>query len=64
VDMNNGQANFHNKSQTNRHTRAMRRFLLPTSAPRVIETGLAFIELGTETYIKQNNTIDYAVYNN
>jgi hypothetical protein len=64
VGMNNGQANFHNKSQTNRHTRAMRRFLLPVTAPRVIETGLAFIELGTETYIKQNNTIDYAVYNN
>jgi hypothetical protein len=42
----------------------MRRFLLPVTAPRVIETGLAFIELGTETYIKQNNTIDYAVYNN
>ena len=64
VNMGNGNASFQNKSLTNRHTRAMRRFLLPTSAPRVIETGLAFIELGTETYIKQNNTIDYAVYNN
>ena len=64
INFNNGNLVTHNKSQTNRHTRAMRRFLLPTAAPRVIETGLAFIELGTETYIKQNNTIDYAVYNN
>ena len=64
IDMNSGNFNQHNKSQTNRHTRAMRRFLLPTTNPRVLETGLAFIELGTETYIKQNNTIDYAVYNN
>ncbi len=64
IDMSNGNFNQHNKSQTNRHTRAMRRFLLPTTNPRVLETGLAFIELGTETYIKQNNTIDYAVYNN
>ena len=65
VDMNNGNQGTHSKGNTsNRYTRAMRRFLLPTTNPRVLETGLAFVELGTETYIKQNNTIDYAVYNN
>ena len=60
VDFNNGTLHAHNKSQTNRHTRAMRRFLMGT--PRVVETGLAYIEPATETYIAQNNTIDYAVY--
>jgi hypothetical protein len=65
VDMNNGNQGTHSKGNTsNRYTRAMRRFLLPTTNPRVLETGLAFVELGTETYLKQNNTIDYAVYNN
>lgn len=63
VDMNNGNANFHNKSQTNRHTRAMRRFLLPVTAPRVIETGLAMIETTEQTYSKTTNSIDYISYN-
>jgi len=63
VDMNNGIALDHNKSQTNRHTRAMRRFLLPVTAPPVIETGLAQIETTEETYNKTTNTIDYVSYN-
>jgi len=63
VNMNNGEVNNHNKSQTNRHTRAMRRFVLPTTAPRVIETGLAQIETTEQTYSKTTNTIDYVSYN-
>ena len=62
VDMNNGNPNFHNKSQTNRHTRAMRRFLLPTTNPRVIETGLAMIEMTEGSFITTTNTIDYVSY--
>ncbi|NDF92748.1 MAG: DUF1566 domain-containing protein [Betaproteobacteria bacterium] len=60
INFNNGSNSSHLKSNTNRHTRAMRRFLMGT--PRVVETGLAYIEPATETYIAQNNTIDYAVY--
>jgi len=61
VNMNNGNQGTHAKDDTsNRYTRAMRRFLMGT--PRVVETGLAYIEPATETYIAQNNTIDYAVY--
>ena len=62
VDMNNGNPNFHNKSQTNRHTRAMRRFLLPTTNPRVIETGLAMIEMTEGSFTSTTNTIDYVSY--
>ncbi len=62
VDMNNGNANQHNKSQTNRHTRAMRRFLLPTTNPRVIETGLAMIEMTEGSFTSTTNTIDYVSY--
>jgi hypothetical protein len=63
VDMQNGTLNHHNKSQTNRHTRAMRRFLLPVTAPRVIETGLAMIETTEGTFTSTTNTIDYVSYN-
>ena len=62
VDMNNGNPNQHNKSQTNRHTRAMRRFLLPTTNPRVIETGLAMIEMTEGSFTSTTNTIDYVSY--
>lgn len=62
VDMNNGNANDHNKSQTNRHTRAMRRFLLPVTPPRVIETGLAMIEMTEGSFTSTTNTIDYVSY--
>ena len=62
VDMNNGNPNFHNKSQTNRHTRAMRRFLLPVTPPRVIETGLAMIEMTEGSFTSTTNTIDYVSY--
>ena len=62
VDMNNGNPNQHNKSQTNRHTRAMRRFLLPTTNPRVIETGLAMIEMTEGSFTSTTNTIDYVTY--
>ena len=62
VDMNNGNANQHNKSQTNRHTRAMRRFLLPTTNPRVLETGLAMIETTEGSFTSTTNTIDYVSY--
>ena len=62
IDMNNGFENQHNKSQTNRHTRAMRRFLLPTTNPRVIETGLAMIEMTEGSYTSTTNTIDYVSY--
>jgi len=62
IDMSNGNFNQHNKSQTNRHTRAMRRFLLPTTNPRVIETGLAMIEMTEGSYTSTTNTIDYVSY--
>jgi len=62
VDMNNGNANQHNKSQTNRHTRAIRRFLLPTTNPRVIETGLAMVEMTEGSFTSTTNTIDYVSY--
>jgi hypothetical protein len=62
VDMSSGNANQHNKSQTNRHTRAMRRFLLPTTNPRVIETGLAMIEMTEGSFTSTTNTIDYVSY--
>ncbi len=62
VDMNNGNANDHNKSQTNRHTRAMRRFRLPVTPPRVIETGLAMIEMIEGSFTSTTNTIDYVSY--
>ncbi len=62
VAMNNGNANEHNKSQTNRHTRAMRSFLLPTTDPQVIETGLAMIETTEGSFTSTTNTIDYVSY--
>ncbi len=62
IDMNNGSFNQHNKSQTNRHTRAMRRFLLPTTNPRVLETGLAMIETTEGSFTSTTNTIDYVSY--
>lgn len=62
VDMNNGNANEHNKSQANRHTRAMRRFLLPLTPPRVIETGLAMVEMTEGSFTSTTNTIDYVSY--
>ena len=63
INFNNGNASLNNKSLTNKHTRAMRRFLLPVTAPRVIETGLAMIETTEQTYSKTTNTIDYVSYN-
>jgi len=62
INMNNGFEIQHNKSQTNRHTRAMRRFLLPVTPPRVIETGLAMIEMTEGSYTSTTNTIDYVSY--
>lgn len=63
IDMQNGNSNEHNKSQTNRHTRAMRRFAIPATGPRVIETGLAMIETTEGTFTATTNTIDYISYN-
>jgi hypothetical protein len=64
VNMNNGNQGTHNKDNTsNRYTRAMRRFLLPVTAPRVIETGLAMIETTQGTFTSTTNTIDYVSYN-
>jgi hypothetical protein len=60
IDFNNGNTNGHNKSQTNRHTRAMRRFLIGT--PRVVETGLAYIEPAVETYVAPTNNNTYVSY--
>jgi hypothetical protein len=60
IDFNNGNTNAHNKSQTNRHTRAMRRFLMGT--PRVVETGLAYIEPATETYVAPSNNNTYVSF--
>jgi hypothetical protein len=64
VNMNNGNQGSHMKGSTsNRYTRAMRRFLLPVTAPRVIETGLAMIETTEGTFTSTTNTIDYVSYN-
>jgi hypothetical protein len=64
VNMNNGNQGSHMKSSTsNRYTRAMRRFLLPVTAPRVIETGLAMIETTEGSFTSTTNTIDYVSYN-
>ncbi len=64
INFNNGVTGTHSKDNTsNRYTRAMRRFLLPATAPRVIETGLAQIETTEQTYSKTTNTIDYVSYN-
>lgn len=60
VDFNNGSFHAHQKSQTNRHTRAMRRFLM--GAPRVVETGLAYIEPATETYVAPTNNNTYVSF--
>ena len=60
IDFTNGNSNGHNKSQTNRHTRAMRRFLMGT--PRVIETGLAYIEPAIETYVAPTNNNTYVSF--
>lgn len=60
IDFNNGNTNAHNKSQTNRHTRAMRRFLMGT--PRVVETGLAYIEPAVETYVAPSNNNTYVSF--
>jgi hypothetical protein len=60
IDFNNGNSNAHNKSQTNRHTRAMRRFLMGT--PRVVETGLAYIEPAVETYVAPSNNNTYVSF--
>ena len=60
IDFNNGTLHAHNKSQTNRHTRAMRRFLMGT--PRVIETGLAYIEPSTQTFVAPTNNNTYVSF--
>ena len=60
IDFNNGNTNAHQKSQTNRHTRAMRRFVMGT--PRVVETGLAYIEPATETYVAPTNNNTYVSF--
>ena len=60
IDFNNGNTNAHQKSQTNRHTRAMRRFLMGT--PRVVETGLAYIEPAVETYGAPSNNNTYVSF--
>ena len=63
VDMNNGNQGTHSKGNTsNRYTRAMRRFLLPVTPPRVIETGLAMIEMTEGSFTSTTNTIDYVTY--
>ena len=63
VDMNNGNQGTHSKGNTsNRYTRAMRRFLLPTTNPRVLETGLAMIETTEGSFTSTTNTIDYVSY--
>jgi len=59
-DFNNGNTHNHHKSQTNRHTRAMRRFLMGT--PRVVETGLAYIEPAVETYVAPSNNNTYVSF--
>ena len=63
VDMNNGNQGTHQKGNTsNRYTRAMRRFLLPTTNPRVLETGLAMVETTEGSFTSTTNTIDYVSY--
>ena len=63
VDMNNGNQGTHSKDNTsNRYTRAMRRFLLPTTNPRVLETGLAMVETTEGSFTSTTNTIDYVSY--
>ena len=60
IDFNNGTGHNHHRSQTNRHTRAMRRFLMGT--PRVVETGLAYIEPATATYVAPSNNNTYVSF--
>ena len=61
IDMNNGNQGTHAKDNTsNRYTRAMRRFLMGT--PRVVETGLAYIEPATETYVAPTNNNTYVSF--
>ena len=60
IDFNNGNSHNHMKSNTNRYTRAMRRFLMGT--PRVVETGLAYIEPATETYVAPTNNNTYVSF--
>ncbi len=61
--INNGNQGTHSKGNTsNRYTRAMRRFLLPTTNPRVLETGLAMIETTEGSFTSTTNTIDYVSY--
>jgi hypothetical protein len=60
IDFNNGNSHNHMKSNTNRHTRAMRRFLMGT--PRVVETGLAYIEPAVETYVAPTNNNTYVSF--
>ena len=61
VNMNNGNQGTHAKDDTsNRYTRAMRRFLMGT--PRVVETGLAYIEPATETYVAPSNNNTYVSF--
>jgi hypothetical protein len=59
--MNNGNQGTHSKGSTsNRYTRAMRRFLMGT--PRVVETGLAYIEPAVETYVAPSNNNTYVSF--
>lgn len=61
IDMNNGNQGTHAKDNTsNRYTRAMRRFLMGT--PRVVETGLAYIEPAVETYVAPSNNNTYVSF--
>jgi hypothetical protein len=61
VNMNNGNQGTHSKGSTsNRYTRAMRRFLMGT--PRVVETGLAYIEPAVETYVAPSNNNTYVSF--
>lgn len=60
IDFNNGSSHNHMKSNTNRHTRAMRRFLMGT--PKVVETGLAYIEPAVETYVAPTNNNTYVSF--
>ena len=63
INFNNGVTGTHSKGNTsNRYTRAMRRFLLPTTNPRVLETGLAMIETTEGSFTSTTNTIDYVSY--
>jgi hypothetical protein len=63
INFNNGVTGTHSKDNTsNRYVRAMRRFLLPTTNPRVLETGLAMIETTEGSFTSTTNTIDYVSY--